>query len=182
MRSLLLFIMLAPIISFGQTKNDVLFKIANESNENGIKKHNLRKWNEAVEDFSRAIRLFPEEKVFYANRAESRISLAYFDDAIEDLDKVIELDPYNREALELRAIVKNEPKVRDYYGSISDWNKVIEFDPSYSEGYIERAFSKNKTGNTSGACADLKKAKKIGVETSRLAEYLDNFLDELNCN
>ena len=184
MRSLLLFIMLAPIISFGQTKNDILFKIASESNEDGIKKHRAMKWKEAVEDFSRAIRLFPEEKDFYFNRAESRAMLGDYYDAIEDYDKVIELDPYygNGEALEYRAILKYDDRVKDYYGSISDWNKVIEFNPSYSEGYMERAHVKNKSGNTSGACADLIKAKKLGVETRKLAQYLDNKLIELNCN
>mgnify|MGYP002014241569 CR=1 FL=1 len=123
--------MLAPIISYGQTKNDVLRSITNEILDIAEKK-----WN--------SVPIQP--------------SLDDVDGALKECSKAIRLDPKNSRAYELRAMIRSDAK--DYYGAISDYTKLIELDPS-AWNYYNRALMKLGVDDHNGSCADFKKASSM---------------------
>ena len=55
---------------------------------------------------------------------------------------------------------------KDYNGAISDYTKAIELDPNYASAYDNRSITKEKLGDLTGACADAKKAIKLGSNSS----------------
>jgi tetratricopeptide (TPR) repeat protein len=54
--------------------------------------------NKALKLFSEAISLNPKQKVFYVNISDSLINLRRYDEAIENLQKALSLDPYYQSA------------------------------------------------------------------------------------
>ena len=61
---------------------------------------------------------------------------------------------------------------KDYYGAIADYTKVIELDPYYGKAYYNRSVMKENLGDLNGACADAKKAVRLGVTNE--AEWVAN--------
>ena len=52
--------------------------------------------------------------------------------------------------------------------SISDYSKAIAINPDYASAYYLRSVAKNTSGDSMGACSDMKKAAALG---SRSATY-----------
>jgi tetratricopeptide (TPR) repeat protein len=93
-------------------------------------------------------------------------------EAINYYDKFLILVPDDAEVYFNRGCVKDF-LLRDLEGSIKDYDKAIELDPNYAEAYANRGAVKinllTRRGiiqpskeQTKDACADLKKAKKLG--------------------
>jgi len=105
--------------------------------------YNLRGWarqklgkNEiAIQDFNRAIELFPRA-YFYKNRGTSYANLNLLDLAVADATKAIQLDPKLASGYFSRGYAymqqKNNPS------AIADFTKVIELDPTESEAFYNR--------------------------------------------
>ena len=53
-------------------------------------------------------------------------------------------------------------EAKDYYGAIADYTKAIELDPNYRNAYTNRGINKENLGDLNGACADWKKAARLG--------------------
>jgi tetratricopeptide (TPR) repeat protein len=62
--------------------------------------------NEAVADYSQAIRLDPKYVPAYANRGYVFYMLKDYDSALVDFDKILELDPQNTDAKKSREIIQ----------------------------------------------------------------------------
>jgi len=97
-----------------------------------------------------------------------------FEQSIKYYDKLLALVPNDSEAYFNRAAAKG--MIMDVAASIKDYDKAIELNPSYMEAYANRGVAKinllTTKGNiqpikeqTSDACADLKKAKRLGDKT-----------------
>ncbi len=92
--------------------------------------HNLYEYKSAYENYTMAINLNPKMTDAYFNRAQ--VIIAEKDDsrlleAIEDLDKAIELDPKFIDALYFKAVCQK--KLEDYKGAIETLDKVLAIDP-----------------------------------------------------
>lgn len=92
--------------------------------------HNLYEYKSAYENYTMAINLNPNMCDAYFNRAQ--VILAEKDDsrikeAIEDLDKAIELDPKFIDALYYKAVCQK--KLEDYQGAVETLDKVLAIDP-----------------------------------------------------
>ncbi|MBS1744255.1 MAG: tetratricopeptide repeat protein [Bacteroidetes bacterium] len=94
-----------------------------------------------------------------------------FQESIKYYDKFLALVPNDAEGYFDRAAAKG--LMMDLAGSIKDYDKAIEIDPNFMEAYANRGIAKinmqTKNGNTQptkyqtrDACADLRKAKKMG--------------------
>lgn len=70
--------------------------------ERGLVYHHNMKYKEAVSDFGTALYLEKDDDTYTA-RASSLISLGRYEDALNDLNKAIELDPGSKKAYLLRA-------------------------------------------------------------------------------
>ena len=79
-----------------------------------------------------------------------------FNDAMNDLNKVILLAPYNASAYYSRAILKS--KIDDFNGALNDYNIVIKLNPKNILAYYNRGGIKYKNADLNGALSDYDKA------------------------
>ena len=67
----------------------------------------MERFEEALECFSKALELDPEDVFSWINKGSSLALLERFDEALECFDKAIELDPENELALKSREAAIN---------------------------------------------------------------------------
>lgn len=148
--------------------------------------YTLRNYQAAIADLNKAVELAPDFTLAYMLRANARLKnadLAAIGDnntddsrlrmqtakminaeAMEDIDKTIELSPrmpfahYNKGNL----LVANG----DLTSAISAYTKAIELKPEFGEAYYNRGYLYLKLGNREAGIADLSKAGELGIVPS----------------
>ena len=93
----------------------------------GVAHFHAFEFRAAMEDFSRAIELDPENVTALFHRGVVRVVRGRYDDAIQDFDRVIQLDPRHA------AAYYNRGRLRywkgDIEGAIADFEKAQALDP-----------------------------------------------------
>jgi len=92
---------------------------------------------------------------WHAEQAYKLAEQGHYDEAIEECNKAIELDPNLAAAYNNRAWAYNEKGQYDL--AIADCNKAIELDPSLFEAYWNRAWAYTLQGKNAKAIADFEK-------------------------
>lgn len=82
------------------------------------------------------------------------------DEALNDLDRAIELDPNHVEAYESRADILN--KLQRYEDALTDCNKAMALNPNSALAYINAAVALRYSGRLSEVIPILEKAVQIG--------------------
>ena len=137
---------------------------ANELYIKGIQSFDNKKYNEALDFFSRSIDKSPDFEEAYLKRGACFMIFHDFDNAINDFNKVIELNPHNELAYYNRGLAfKNIGK---FNPAILDFNEVIKANEKFGLAYFYRALSKMELDDFKGACVDFSKAADLGVETA----------------
>ena len=124
----------------------------------GSLKWDLKKFEDAIKAFTKAIELNPHP-FFYINRGGIKKELRNFKGAIEDYTKAIELNPQYILAYLKRARVRSE--LGDLKGAIEDYTKAIELSPNDFDLYDSRGNAKFNSGDLKGAIEDYTKAIKL---------------------
>ena len=101
----------------------------------------------------------PDDKEFlayiYFAIGCAKYHLGKYQDAIEDLDKAIELDPKLKNAYYGRGDVKYA--LGNFQDAIEDYNKTIELKPDYLDAYNNRGVAKANLDNFQEAIEDYNK-------------------------
>ena len=134
------------------------FKRASDYYNRAHSKYDLKDYDGAIADYTKAIELDPNDASVYYNRANSKKYLKDYDGAIADYTKAIELDPNYASAYNNRGHLKND--LKDYYGAIADYTKAIKLDPNYSKAYHNRGISKAYLNQN--YCEDFKNSCDLG--------------------
>ena len=114
----------------------------------------------------------------YNNRGNAKYELEdWRGAAIQDYNKVIELDPDDSGAYFNRGNVKYE--LEDYYGAIEDYNKAIELEPDDAYGYYFRGNAKFKLEDYYGAIEDYNKAIELEPDDAYPYYFRGNAKSEL---
>lgn len=150
-------------ISYGQTADEYL--------KSGIEKHNLKDFEGAIEEYSKAIKADKNLRDGYFNRGVCELGLKDFKSAKKDFDKTIELDPKFVKAFYSRATVYASQE--KYVEALPDLDKTIELDQTMPNALNLRGQIRAQTGNKKGACEDFNKAKKNGDKQAD--KYLSQF-------
>ncbi|MEK7482767.1 MAG: protein kinase, partial [Planctomycetota bacterium] len=124
----------------GQSQNSIAQSLSYF--QQGMEKWEQKKYDEAIEDFSRSISLNDSLAKAYQFRGVSYIQLNEIDKAIEDLSKAIQLNPTNCILYNDRGYCKQTKK--DYEGAIDDFNHAIQLDPNYITAYNTRGTAKQE--------------------------------------
>jgi len=93
--------------------------------KSGNKKFGVGDYQGAIDDFTKAIELDPENPEIYIKRGDIKeVVLEDYQGAIDDFTKAIELDPKNPD----RYIDRAELKIfsEDHQGVIDDYSKALE--------------------------------------------------------
>jgi tetratricopeptide (TPR) repeat protein len=117
---------------------------------------------EALEYYSKAIELDPENERAYHNRGDVHYELKMFEEAITDYDKAIELDP--RSAVSYKNRGNAYFKLYQFDKAIADYDKAIEIDADYALAYNNRGMAYYELYQFDKAIADYDKAIEIDAD------------------
>ena len=104
--------------------NNTKVQTAKEYFYRGISKNDLKDYNGAISDYTKAIELNPNYASAYNNRGNSKDDLKDYYGAISDFNKAIELDPNYANAYKNRGISKEN--LGDLNNACADWKKAAE--------------------------------------------------------
>ncbi|XP_012239843.1 RNA polymerase II-associated protein 3 isoform X1 [Bombus impatiens] len=108
-----------------------------------------QKWSEAIGCYTEAIKLFPYDAVFYANRALCQLKLDNFYSAESDCSTAVQLDESYVKAYHRRATARMN--LKQYKEAKHDLEKVLKLEPSNKEAklLLNQIESKIKCSETS---------------------------------
>jgi len=86
-------------------------------------------YEEAIEEYSKAIELEPMNTLAYEHRGVAKASLRQYEEAIKDYNIAIELEPKNKLAYEHRGIAKANMGL--YESAIEDYQTVLTIEHTY---------------------------------------------------
>jgi tetratricopeptide (TPR) repeat protein len=113
-------------------------------------------YDNAINDFTKAIKLNSNDAAVYYNRGTAYYSKGEFDNAIKDFNKAIELNPNYVEAYNNRGIAYG--KKGEFDTAIKDYTKAIELKPKDAEAYNNRGTTYDRKGDYDNAIKDYNKA------------------------
>lgn len=130
-------------------------------------KMNLRDFDGAVTDWTRAIEIEPDEPVWYANRGLARTNTGDFDGALADYDRAIKLDPKQDSFYSNRSVARM--KKGDLDGAIADCDRALALKPNEPYTFSNRGKARQAKGDLNGAIADYSRA--ITIEPNVAFRY-----------
>jgi tetratricopeptide (TPR) repeat protein len=94
---------------------------------NGTKLSRERKWDEALAAFERAMEAIDSHPDLIHDRAVAMFNLGRKEEALEELNRAVQLQPDYSYRYSSRAYMKSA--LKDLHGAIADYKKAIELDP-----------------------------------------------------
>ena len=116
-------------------------------------------FDNAIEDYTMAIKLEPNNPFYYAARGVAYSKKKLFDRAIEDFSNAVTIQPEYLKAYFERG--NAYLKKHDYDSAIEDFTKVIKIDPDYMNAYKGRGIAYDRKGLRNLAQTDAEKAKQL---------------------
>jgi serine/threonine protein kinase/Flp pilus assembly protein TadD len=124
----------------------------------GANQH-LEHLDQAVDDYTQAIRLNPASAMAFHERAICLARQNQEDRALADFNRAIELSPGYPLSWNGRGAIYLHHK--DYQRAISDFNEAIRLQPNFYQAYKNRAAARKALGDVAGANADLDQASRL---------------------
>jgi len=106
--------------------------------------------------YEQRIRNNPNDANNYKIRALGYYAKGYYNLAIDDYTKTIEIDSNNKDAYQKRGIVYTE--IKEYNKAINDFSKAIDLDPNDADIYALRGMAYSIKGDYDKAVVDFDKA------------------------
>jgi tetratricopeptide (TPR) repeat protein len=100
---------------------------------------------EALVDFDKVVKLYPQFNYGYFYRGSSYWHLGEYDKAITDFTTAIQLDSKDLHSYFNRGLCYQSEK--DYDKALADFSKVIQLDPNFDEAYNQVAMTTYYKGN-----------------------------------
>lgn len=97
---------------------------------------------------------------YYHDLALSQVIDNKLDDALNNINTSINIDPYNSSSYYIKGIVYQRKEL--YYVAIENFKQAIKLDPSNPDFYIKTAYSFNKVNRIQEACDYLQEACVLG--------------------
>jgi len=114
----------------------------------------------AIKDYSKAIKLSPNNQFILNSRGVAKSNNGDASGAIKDFTKALGIAPHDPLILMNRGLAKSD--LKDYQGAIDDYTKALEINPQDALAYKNRGIAKELVGDLKGACADWRKASSLG--------------------
>jgi tetratricopeptide (TPR) repeat protein len=99
-----------------------------------LNKDDAKKYKDAIDDYTEAIRAKPDYADAYAGRGWSYLQLGLYEKAIMDLSEAIRLGPENPEAYLNRGAAYAD--LKQHERAIADYTEVIRLKPDYALAYF----------------------------------------------
>jgi tetratricopeptide (TPR) repeat protein len=128
--------------------------------DTGYKRYQDGDLKGAIEAYTEAIALKPEEIMAYANRGIAYIELHMHDEAIDDYNAVIAMNPDDSEAYNNRGWAYLHKGLFD--PAIRDCTKALTMDPNMATAYHTRGMAYKGKGMLARAKSDFQKSCELG--------------------
>jgi membrane protease YdiL (CAAX protease family)/Flp pilus assembly protein TadD len=112
--------------------------------------------DDAIADYTEAIRLVPNDPSAYFNRGLARFNKGQHAEALPDFDRAIELDPKMADAYLYRGMARHN--LRRHDKALADYSQALRLDPEEVLAYTNRARIRFSRQDLDGALADLDEA------------------------
>lgn len=122
----------------------------------GNRYYDLGQYEKAIESYSAAIDIQPNNAYFYNDRGRAYNSLGEYWKAISDFDKAIKLDTEFAVAYNNRGYAYNG--LGEYDKAISDFDKAVKLEPEFAVAYSNRGHAYNGLGEYNKAISNFDKA------------------------
>ena len=142
--------------------HEILVKKAEDWFFSGIVNFWTDKYEQAITDFTKVIKLDPKYPNVYLYRGISYASIGKYEQAIVDFTEMIKINPELLSGYYYRGLSYNY--LGKYEKAIADYTDAIKINPKYAEAYYERALNYGVLGKTEAAIADCTEAIKIRPE------------------
>ena len=110
---------------------------ADSYRKRGFERLNVRDYQGAIEDYTRALELDPNSAIACNDRGVAFSSLGDQAAAIADYTKALQLEPNEPAYYFNRGFARFNQK--DFRGAIEDYSQVIRLSPEYTDAYFHRA-------------------------------------------
>ncbi len=120
---------------------------------------NMQRFQEALKEFTNALKLNPNNLGALMNRGVVRGILGDNRGAIDDLSKAIAINPAFTQLYFERGNLRG--KERDFKGAIADYTIAIKQNPRYTEAYLNRGAARYEIGDNKGVVEDFTKVLEI---------------------
>ena len=151
-----------------QEGNPEAAKIARE----GSQAAKEQDWNKAIERFRKAAEMDRKYTqnlaIAYQQRAFSYANDQRFQDALNDLNEAIKINPRDARAYEQRAAV--EMRINDYDKALADYAEAIKTDPGEIRYHLYRGYIYEMRGDLQNAMAETDAALKINSKNKEAVE------------
>ncbi len=104
--------------------------------ESGFSKDSLGDFKGAIEDFTKSIRIDPNNFLAYYGRGKAKFDLNIFTGALADFNKAIEIDSSSSNSYFFRGCCKFLSN--DKNGACLDWNKAGDLGDTISYDFIKK--------------------------------------------
>ena len=118
----------------------------------GIVNIEMAQYEVAEKFFEVLLRRFPDYTPGYLTRAQMYLEQGDTIQAMVDLDKAIEIDPYTAQSFSARGLLSFQQK--QYNKALADLDEAIRLDPYFTGNYINRGLVKYHLNDLRGAMAD----------------------------
>jgi tetratricopeptide (TPR) repeat protein len=129
-------------------------------------------WNKAIERFRKAAEIDRKYTqnlaIAYQQRAFSYANDQRFQDALNDLNEAIKINPRDARAYEQRAAV--EMRINDYDKALADYGEAIKTDPGEIRYHLYRGYIYEMRGDLQNAMAETDAALKINSKNKEAVE------------
>ncbi len=118
----------------------------------GIVNVEMEQYEVAEKFFEVLLRRFPDYTPGYLTRAQMYLEQGDTIQAMVDLNKSIEIDPYTAQSFSARGLLYFQQK--EYNKALADLDEAIRLDPYFTGNYINRGLVKYHLNDLRGAMAD----------------------------
>ncbi len=102
----------------------------------GNLRHAMKRYDKALEDYDKALRLDPQSFSAYNSRGDLHLDAERYDEARADFDKAINLNPKFSRAYNNRGVLHYE--IRRYDEALADYAQAIRLDPESARAHMNR--------------------------------------------
>ena len=151
---------------------------AEAHNLKGKSLYHLEEYDEAIDEYNKAIILDSNKAIYYKNKANALYKLGDYEDSVNELNQSIELDFSDHETHALKG--KIFILLNKYREAISAYSQAISYKPNSPEYFAERGNAIYLEGDPSTGISDFDKAIKLDPNYGMAYFYKANAYYTLN--
>lgn len=148
-------------------------KNSNYHNYVGISSKELKKYDEALESYNKAIEIKPDFSGFYNNRANLYNSLNNYDSSLQDWNTAINVNPENDSLYYARSLIYTLQK--RFEDSNNDLDKAISLNKKNAEYLSRKAYNNLFLLQFDKALINIEKANSLNLEKENIHHFYSNY-------